>query len=199
MIRRLLLVLALAAPVLSAQNVAPLAPYAGTRVAVAPVQFFLVDTASWGAPSGLVLRAAFDSLLSEALNERGLSGTWVTPADLLRAARRNVLYAGDPRNLGAFPVRYGTKKVTKFADPFASNLRRIDALHDARYVLVPVELRVTVEKPGVGRLGMRLLLVDARLSAPLWQTDLIGVSAAAYSPALLQKLATQIADLVVAP
>jgi len=199
MIRRPLLVLILAAPVLFAQQPAPLAPYAGTRVAVVPVQFFHVDTSSWGAPSGLVLRAAFDSLLSEALDEHGLSGTWATPADVRRAAKRNVMYAGDPRNLGAFPVRYGAKKDAPIADPLASNLRRIVALHDARYVLVPVELHVNVEKAGGGHLGVRLLLVDARLSAPVWQADLIGERAAAYTPALLQKLATRVAELVVAP
>ena len=199
MIRHALLLFALAAPALSAQQAAPLAPYAGTKVAVVPVQFFHVDSSGWGAPAGSVLRAAFDSLLSEALNEHGLSGTWATPAEVQRAAKRNVMYAGDPRNLGAFPVRYGTKKDTPLADPFASNVRRIVALHDARYALVPVELHVNAEKPGEGHLGVRLLLVDARLSAPVWQVDLIGESAASYSPALLLKLATRVADLVVAP
>lgn len=199
MIRRLLLVLALTAPVLPAQQPAPLAPYAGIKVAVVPVQFFHVDTVSWGTPSGLVLRAAFDSLLSEALNEHGLTGTWATPADVQRAARRNVMYAGDPRNLGAFPVRYGVKKETSIADPLASNLRRIVALHDARYALVPVELHVNTEKSGGGHLGVRLLLVDARLSTLVWQADLIGDTAAAYTPALLQKLALRVAELVVAP
>ncbi|MEK6611429.1 MAG: hypothetical protein AABZ29_01430 [Gemmatimonadota bacterium] len=199
MIRHLLLLLALAAPALSAQQAAPLAPYAGTKVAVVPVQFFHVDSSGWGAPSGLVLRAAFDSLLSEALNEHGLGGTWATPVEVQRAARRNVMYAGDPRNLGAFPVRYGTKKETPLADPFASNLRRIVALHDARYALVPVELHVNAEKSGGGHLGVRLLLVDARLSSAVWQVDLIGESAASYTPALLLKLATRVADLVVAP
>ncbi|MEK7239975.1 MAG: hypothetical protein AAB224_05260 [Gemmatimonadota bacterium] len=199
MIRHALLLFALAAPALSAQQAAPLAPYAGTKVAVVPVQFFHVDSSGWGAPAGPVLRAAFDSLLSEALNEHGLSGTWATPAEVQRAAKRNVMYAGDPRNLGAFPVRYGTKKDTPLADPFASNVRRIVALHDARYALVPVELHVNAEKPGEGHLGVRLLLVDARLSAPVWQVDLIGESAASYSPALLLKLATRVADLVVAP
>lgn len=199
MIRRLLLFLLLAAPVLPAQQPAPLAPYAGTKVAVVPVQFFHVDSSGWGAPAGLALRAAFDSLLSEALNEHGLGGTWATPAEVQRAAKRNVMYAGDPRNLGAFPVRYGAKKDTPLSDPLASNLRRIVALHDARYALVPVELHVNSEKPGGGHLGVRLLLVDARLSVPVWQVDLIGESAATYSPALLRKLATRVADLVVAP
>ena len=198
MIRRLLLLLALATPALPAQQASPLAPFAGTKVAVVPVQFFHVDSSGWGAPPGMVLRAAFDSLLSEALNERGLGGTWATPADVARAAKRNVMYAGDPRNLGTFPVRYGAKKDAPIADPLASNLRRVVALHDARYALVPVELHVDSGKDG-GHLGVRLLMVDARLSSPIWQADLIGDSAPAYTAKLLQQLATRVAELIVAP
>jgi hypothetical protein len=198
MIRRLLLLLVLAVPGLPAQQAAPLAPFAGTRVAVVPVQFFHADSSSWGAPAGPALRAAFDSLLSEALNEHGLGGTWATPADVQRTAKRNVMYAGDPRNLGAFSVRYGAKKDEPISDPLASNLRRIVALHDARYALVPVELHVTAGKDG-GSLGVRLLLVDARLSAPVWQVDLMGAEATRYTPKLLQQLADRVAGLVVAP
>lgn len=198
MIRRLLLLLALVVPGLAAQQAAPLAPFAGTRVAVVPVQFYHADSSGWGAPAGAVLRVAFDSLLSEALNEHGLAGTWSTPADVARASKRNVLYAGDPRNLGAFPVRYGARKDAAIPDPLASNLRRIVALLDARYALIPLELHVDPLKGGAS-LGVRLLLVDARLGAPVWQVDLIGEQAAAYSPKLLQALATRVAELVVAP
>lgn len=198
MIRRLLLLLTLIVPVLPAQQAAPLAPFAGTKVAVVPVQFFRVDSSGWGAPAGPALRAAFDSLLSDALNEHGLTGTWATPADVQRSSRRNVLYAGDPRNLGAFSVRYGAKKDTQISDPLASNLRRIVALHDARYALMPVELHVDADKAG-GRLGVRLLMVDARLGTPVWQADLLGETAATYAPKLLLQLANRVAELVVAP
>ena len=198
MIRRLLLLIALVAPVLPAQRTAPLAPFAGTKVAVVPVQFFRVDSSGWGAPGGAALRAAFDSLLSEALNEHGLAGTWATPADVQRSSRRNAMYTGDPKNLGAFSVRYGAAKDTPIADPLASNLRRIVALHDARYALVPVELHVDAEKGG-GHLGIRLLMVDARTSAPVWQADLVGETAAAYAPKLLLQLANRVVELVIAP
>lgn len=145
------------------------------------------------------MRAAFDSLLSEQLNERGLTGMWATPADVQRTAKRNAMYSTDPRNLGAFQVRNGVgPKATQLTDPLAGNLRRVVALHDARYLLMPVELRAEEGKDG-GRLAVRLLLVDARLNTVLWQADLMGDSAASYSPALLQKLATRVAELVVAP
>lgn len=196
--RRLFLLLLTAATALGAQQSAPLAQYAATKVAVVPVQFYRADTLAWQTPAATIIRAAFDSLLSEALDEHGLKGMWATPADVQRSARRNAMYAADPRNLGAFSVRNGAGKEGAIPDPLAGNLRRVVALHDARYVLMPVELRVD-GGPGDAHLVVRLLLVDARLNTALWQVDLQGDRAAAYSPALLQKLATRIADLVVAP
>ncbi|MDP1862266.1 MAG: hypothetical protein Q8K82_26700, partial [Gemmatimonadaceae bacterium] len=83
-------------------------------------------------------------------------------------------------------------------DPLASNLRRVVALHDARYLLMPVELRAEGSRDG-GYLAVRLLLVDARLNTILWQVDLPSDRAATYSPVLVKQLATRVADLVVAP
>jgi hypothetical protein len=196
--RRLMLLFLTGASVLGAQQSAPLAQYAATKVAVVPVQFYRADTLAWATPPSASIRAAFDSLLSEALDEHGLKGMWATPADVQRAARRNAMYAADPRNLGAFSVRNGTGKDGAITDPLAGNLRRVVALHDARYVLMPVELRVA-GGAGAAHLEVRLLLVDARLNTALWQVDLQGDRSPAYAPALLQALATRIADLVVAP
>ena len=208
--RRALLILSIVAVALPAQQApkgksapaapsAPLAPYAAVKVAVVPVQFYRADSSGSVTPPALAMRAAFDSLLSEAMDEHGLKGTWATPADVIRSAKRNPTYLSDARNLGAFPVRHGiNNKDAQIPDPLASNLRRVVALHDARYLLMPVELHVDATKNGV-QLGVLLLLVDARLNSPIWQADLIGESAAAYSPALLQKLTTRVAELVVAP
>jgi len=196
--RRLLFLFVTAAAALPAQQVAPLAQYAAVRVAVVPVQFYQGDSSGFVTVPAAAMRAAFDSLLSEALDERGLKGMWATPADVQRSAKRNAPYVGDPRNLGAFAVRRGVDKDKEIPDPLASNLRRVVALHDARYVLMPVELHANGSKGG-GNLVVRLLLVDARLNAALWQVDLMGDRAATYSPAMLQKLAARVAELVVAP
>jgi len=196
--RRLLLLLVTAAAALPAQQAAPLAQYAAVKVAVLPVQFFKADSGAWVTPAAMPMRVAFDSLLSDALEEHGLKGMWASPADVLRAARRNPTYVNDARNLGAFSLRNGVGKEGEIPDPLAGTLRRVVALHDARYALMPVELRVD-NGPQGGSLAVRLLLIDARLNTALWQVDLVGDRAAAYSPALLQRLATRIADLAVAP
>jgi hypothetical protein len=199
--RRLLIQLATVALLPAAalaQNAAPLAPYAGVKVAVVPVQFFKGDS-SFATPVGPVLRAQFDTLLSTALEEHGLKGMWATPAEVIRAGRRNITYAGDPSNLGAFSVRNGVqKKEAQVPDPLASSLRRVAALHDARYVLLPAELFVVPGK-GSASIAVRLILIDTRLNQPLWQAELVGEPAAKFSPALLLKLATRVAELAVAP
>jgi len=178
---------------------APLAQYSSVKVAVVPVQFYKADVGGFAGQPAATMRTAFDSLLSEQLEEHGLKGMWATPADVQRTAKRNAMYTSDPRNLGAFTVRNGVNpKKPLIVDPLASNLRRLVALHDARYLLMPVELRADGGKEG-GHLAVRLLLIDARLNTALWQVDLLSERAATYSPALLQQLATRVADLVVAP
>ena len=213
--RRLLLLIATAAAALPAQQpaqqpvqqpvqqpapqTAPLAQYSSVKVAVVPVQFYKADAGGFAGQPSAAIRAAFDSLLSEQLEEHGLKGMWATPADVQRTAKRNAMYTADPRNLGAYPVRNGVApKKPQIVDPLASNLRRVVALHDARYLLMPVELRAEGGKDG-GHLAVRLLLVDARLNTVLWQVDMPSERAVTYSPALLQQLATRVADLVVAP
>jgi len=207
--RRLLVLLTFAAAALPAQQKAtpqkapppapssPLAQYTSVKVAVVPVQFYRGDTAFVKEPA-LAMRAAFDSLLSEQLEAHGLKGQWATPAEVIRSAKRNAVYAADPRNLGAFTVRNGVGKDAVLTDPLAGNLRRLVALHDARYALMPVELRVESNREG-GQFVVRLLLLDARLMAALYQVDLMGERAAKYSPDLLAKLVTRVVELAVAP
>lgn len=204
--RQLLLLTFVVTPLLAQQMAskpapatAPLAQYSSVKVAVVPVQFYKSDTGGFAGQPSAAMRAAFDSLLSEQLEEHGLKGMWATPADVQRSAKRNAMYTADPRNLGAYPVRNGVSPQKPIVvDPLASNLRRVVALHDARYLLMPVELRAEGGKDG-GYLAVRLLLVDARLNSVLWQVDLPSERAATYSPALLLQLATRVADLVVAP
>jgi hypothetical protein len=206
--RRLLVLLATVAAVLPAQQPAaapssapvanaPLAQYTAVKVAVVPVQFYRGDTGFVKTPA-MLMRAAFDSLVSVQLEEHGLIGMWASPAQVQRTAKRNPEYATDPRNLGAFPVRYGVGKEGMIPDPLAGNLRRLVALHDTRYALMPVELRAEGGAGG-GRLVVRMLLIDARQMKTLFQVEVSGDGAAAYTPAMLNQIATRVVELAVAP
>jgi hypothetical protein len=101
--------------------------------------------------------------------------------------------------------------VEPLAEPLATQLRTIVALGDARYVLVPVEVRlerapapsssagVTAPGPasaGPGRAVLRLALVDARASQVRWSGDVASDTASALTTALAAGLAGRVADLV---
>lgn len=196
-LRPVLLSLAALSAVAGAQEPAPagsppLAPFAALRVAVTPVQFWRPDSVGWSAGAdGATLRAAVDSLIGETLRERGLGARWAYAADVERSARRNPLYASDPRAIGVGRWRTAPPKVGDALPPVvADNLRSITALGDTRHALIPVELR------GEGELAiLRLVLVDTRTRTVVWGADIGTVGGAATAAALADRLA----DLIIEP
>jgi hypothetical protein len=170
----------------------PLGSFAAMRVAIVPVQLWRADSVGWSKEvDWAALRAEFDAAVGDGLRERGLGSRWAYPADVVRSARRNPTYSTDPFALGvgrwrAIPPKIGEDLPALIAD----NLRPLTALGDARYALIPVELRTEAEAVIV-----RLVLVDARIRSVLWVGD-IGVTAGRdFAPAL----AGRIADLIVEP
>ena len=181
----------------------PLAILAGQRVVVVPVQRLReLGTLGWAADAGppRPFLGRIDDAIAAALAERGLGSTWVMPADVTRSARRNPNYATDPYALavGALdPSRRPPPRDTPLAEPLASQLRTITALGDARYVLIPVELRFE-PTTGEGRAGHAVLhvaLVDARASQIRWTGEIAGDSASGFSPAVASSVAGRFADL----
>ncbi len=162
------------------------------RVAIVPVQLWRADSVGWSkGEDWAALRAEMDAAIGDALRERGMGTRWAYAADVVRAARRNPTYSTDPFALGvgrwrAIPPKIGEDLPALIAD----NLRPIAALGDARYALIPVELRAEGDAVIV-----RLVLVDARIRNIVWVGD-IGVTAGRdFAPAL----AARIADLIVEP
>jgi hypothetical protein len=196
---------------------APLAALAGERIVLVPTQRLrdagsLGWTAEVGAPREYL--AQLDDAILSALGERGVAQGWVTPKDVARSARRNPTFATDPYALGVAPL-LPTSRAPRggelLPEPLASQLRAIVALGDARYVLVPVELRFErvparassagVTAPGsppadVGRAVLHLALVDARASEVRWAGDVTGEGATRVSPAVAAGVAARVADLV---
>jgi hypothetical protein len=183
-------------------DVRPFAAFAAQRVAVMPAQRVRqADTAAWGvqmAPARAYLDT-LDATLSAALTERGMGSAWALPADVVRAAKRNAPYAADPHALavtGLLPRR--TAPTDDLAQPLASQLRMLVALTDARYALVPVELRLE-KGVGAGRAVLHLALLDARAAQVTWAGDVAGDTASTLSPALAASVAMRVADLIAAP
>jgi hypothetical protein len=148
--------------------------------------------------------ATLDAEIAAALAERGVGTGWVMPADIVRSARRNPTYSTDPYALTVAVLEPGHKAPARDAplsEPLASQLRTITALGDARYVLVPVELRFErLSGAGVdttaGHAVLRLALVDARASQVRWLGDVPSDPSSAFSPALAAGVASRLADMI---
>jgi hypothetical protein len=183
----------------------PLAAYAGQRVAVLPLQSVRRDDAlGWGAQLGSsdTTLAAVDTAVARAMKERGL-GAWVGAAAVARAARMNPTYAPDPHSLPLALLAPAERRPDiPIADPLASQLRTLAALSDARFLLLPLQLRVEPRqqdgKTTGGRAVLELALIDARLAQLLWRGSVSSDVAAAFSPALATEAAARVPDLVVA-
>jgi hypothetical protein len=150
-----------------------------------------------------------DDEIAFALRERATGVDWVLPDALARGAARARGMATDPYAVGMEPLRSGKLLATgELGEPLASQLRSLAALHDARFVLAPVELRF--ERTAVaadagaaaGETGtaiLRVALIDARLAKAVWTGDVRGEPTAALTPAIAASIAGRFVDLIAAP
>jgi hypothetical protein len=181
---------------------------AGERLVVLPVQRLRLDdsaaAASVTAAAGAAALRGVDSALAAAGEGRGAA--WAFGPEVARSARRNPTHSPDPFRLAVNPILPGRRPAPDGAvpDPLASQLRTVVALNDARFALVPAELRVEPgTAAGTARLVLRLALVDARASQLRWAgevaTDPAPAGAAPFSSTAAAALAARFADLIAAP
>ena len=169
----------------------PLAVVAAQRVVVTPVQRVVGDgTLGFDA-------AALDAELAFALGERGLGARWTAADAARRMARQNPTFTGDP---GAVDFGVARPKAgDDLQEPAASQLRALAALADARYVVVPGEVRADTTG-GAARAVLRVTLVDTRRQQVLWTGETEGVPLAAVpAPARAARVAARFVDLIAAP
>lgn len=180
----------------------PLERLAAEQMLVLPVQYLtFADSLGWsqGAPSSRTYLNTLDDEIAFALTQRGLKGRWTMAPDLIKSVARNEGYAPDPRSLAAGDIRTGQKSAEwQLREPLASQLRSLIALTDARYVLFPVEMRLTGSN-GVGHAMLHLVIIDVRRSQVQWSGDLAGAQETKFSPAIAADLASRLADLIAAP
>lgn len=140
-----------------------------------------------------------DSLLEAELTGRRLPAKWAFASTLSRSARRNPTYLTDPyaiRATQAILVQL-RKPDDPLAEPVASQLRGLTGVSDARFALVPLDIRFEPVAPG-GRAVLRLALVDTRAARVTWFGEVQGTPRDSYSPAVLDDLVQRTADLVIA-
>ena len=177
---------------------APLAAFATQRLALAPTALVRVaDSSAWVQQLGKArsIGILMDGRIISALRDRGLDSRWYLPADLLASYERNKSYATNPYQLTVEQVRSPAFVAgSKFADPLASQLRTMIALHeDARFVVLPVELRL---EPS--RATLRLVVLDVRSAEARFVGKISSDSGAAPALALTQ-IGQRVVDLFAAP
>lgn len=186
--------------------VAPTRPLAGLvaqRIVVAPLHLVAEgDPLGWAAaiPRQREWMRGLDSAVTIELGARGLAQAWVYPDALVRAHQRNPAYAPDPHRLAAAPL-VGVAKVDnerRLPDPLASQLRTLVAMHDGRFVLLPVQVSFEAAEGG-GRAVMRVALLDARASEVTWLGDVRSDVFPQFNARVAASLATRLADLIAAP
>jgi hypothetical protein len=178
----------------------PLAPMASQHVLVLPVQLLRSDSGAWvDGHSWEKFRHELDDSIGSIIGARGLGRAWKYPADVARIAKRNPDYVNDPYSMGVQPLRATVFKIgDPLPEPFSGNLRRVIALGDARYALVPIEAWF-VRKDAQQIVVMKLALADGQAGTIVWLGDIASDPATARPPDLINTLATRIANLVVAP
>lgn len=194
---------------------------AGVAGVLLPVQDAAsLPDGSWpaGAGSRGEVLEAMNAELQFALSEEEDAAGWTPPLSAVAGARRNPSLGADPAGVAADGLA-GLEAGERVPEPLHGQLRRTAALFGARYVLLPVRLRVRDaeggrdvrgkegegEPPGgegaagptsreYGRAELELALVDVRRGAMLWSGELSGEERKVHSPAVLATLAARVAD-----
>ena len=179
---------------------ATLSRFGAEKLMVLPLQRVAPDSAGWRAlavaQGDRAFAIRFDSTLERAFGAT-TSVPWSYASALSRAARRNPTYFTDPYAVrAAAPIAAWLKKQDEpLAEPFASQLRSLGGGVDARYALVPLDLRFERSTRGQIVAVLKLAVVDSRGSRVMWTGEVRGSEAAVYSFTVIEDLLQRAAEL----
>lgn len=163
----------------SADRPAPPAPnLSGRSVMLLPVQ------GGRGVPEGL------DAELSFWLPERGLGVNWVLPDAIDEVVARSPTLGIHPRSLEVSVFHYA--EVRNIGDPLFGDLRRLGALVDARYAILPVAAGYVTRAEGV-RVEIAAAIIDTLGGRVLWFGVVGGETGDRAAPALVASAAQALA------
>ena len=216
--------LASAAPLQAQEGSIPQFP-AGVPVVVFPVQSAtpLID-GSWPGDQLSLDKtlATIDAELAFAFGETRAGEYWVAPLDVVAQVARNPMIGVDPERLAYQGLLNKPMAEEQLYEPLHGQLRRVAALFDARFVVVPLRLgfeplaaaqdeaadpdaeagdesssgaQEAAEEEQAGQAVLLVAMIDIRRSAVMWHGHIKGEPASVHSPALLATLASRVAYL----
>jgi hypothetical protein len=147
----------------------------GQRVLLLPVHYApsVAGRPVGGAASASEATRRADAEIAFALAERGGTTIWIGPDSIAAATARQPGIGVQVYALSADPLRRARiGRADRIGDPLHGEIRRLAALHDARYVVFPVELVYDADREGRGRVGLWTVLLDARTGFILWAQTL---------------------------
>lgn len=178
-----------------------LSRFSTEKLIVLPLQGLAAsDPLGWRQLAGteLVFIPRIDTLFENELTGRRLGAKWSFATALSRSARRNPTYLTDPYAIRGIPaiVAHLRKPENPLTEPFSSQVRGLAGVSDARFALVPLDVRFD-SVAGGGRAAMRLALVDTRLAKVTWWGEVQGAPQEVYTKAVIDDLVQRVADLVI--
>lgn len=175
---------------------AALSTYSGRAVLVLPLQQ-VSETQGLSvsrSPEAAAFREGMDYEIRFAFGESPPS-RWVFAPAISESSRRNIGVSADPLKLSVDAL---TERLPEPEDAVSETLRtqirQIVALTDARYVLLPVSVRVVSSaQNGMRRATMRIVLIDARLAQVRWAEDISTEPVAGLNRSVAAALASRLA------
>ena len=167
----------------AAQEPAPTQPLGLTALAgqpipvlpltlVAPAPALVDDSVFSGWRDRVTALRTADTIIGNALTERGPEVQWILPPELRKIARRSPGMVGDPDQLGQAMMR--NPKLQRLPDNFRQNIRGLVAVAGNRYVLIPAALGLSRADGGGVQADLSLVLADVRNGMVLWRTAAVG-------------------------
>jgi len=162
----------------------------GDAVVVLPLQGFSPTAepplaAELAAVKWQALRESFNDTLRNAFTVRGIAETWIWPADLRQAHRRNPALVPNPYDLSVGSLRgMRLEPEVDLPERLAEQLRTLLAISDGRrFFLLPVGVTLSHGVAGFATSG-QVILVDGRRHRVLWARRMTGPAAATAEGAL---------------
>ena len=172
----------------------------GDAVVVLPLQSFAPSSPAPPGPELNAvpwqrLREAFNDTLQNAFTLRGIAETWVWPAQLRQARRRNPALVPDAYELPVGSLRgMRLEPDTDLPLQLGERLRTLLAISEGRrYFLLPVDIVLTHAPAGFSTSG-QVVLIDGRRQRVLWARRMVGRPEQS-AEAALAAYAAGIADL----